>query len=151
MIFSWATDPKFNDFAMIFSFFTNFKNVSSNSMIFPWSWNRSEFQWFFKSCGNRLRAAWSQLKIYSPLGSLFWTPAGLRRAAMGARICETRLLQLVESHFLTWPLTGSWLCCQPIRNHVGIVGYQQFQQIMMVMPFITYCYCNNLVGTHSED
>ena len=32
MIFPWATDPKFNDFSMI--------------------WNRSEFQRFFKSCGN---------------------------------------------------------------------------------------------------
>ena len=35
----------------VFSF-TNFKNFSWNSMIFPWSWNRSEIQWFFKSCGN---------------------------------------------------------------------------------------------------
>ena len=35
-----------------FFIFTNFKNFSWNSMIFPWSWNRSEFQWFFKSCGN---------------------------------------------------------------------------------------------------
>ena len=54
---------EFNDFSMSnwskiqwffhdFFIFTNFKNFSSNSMIFPWSWNRSEFQWFFKSCGN---------------------------------------------------------------------------------------------------
>ena len=35
-----------------FFIFTIFKNFSSNSMIFPWSWNRSEFQWFFESCGN---------------------------------------------------------------------------------------------------
>ena len=38
----------FHDFLI----FTNFKNFSWNSMIFPWSWKRSEFQWFFKSCGN---------------------------------------------------------------------------------------------------
>ena len=54
---------EFNDFSMNnwskiqwffhdFLIFTNFKNFSCNSMIFPWSWNRSEFQWFFKSCGN---------------------------------------------------------------------------------------------------
>ena len=54
---------EFNDFSMSnwskiqwffhhFLIFTNFKNFSWNSMIFPWSWNRSEFQWFFKSCGN---------------------------------------------------------------------------------------------------
>ena len=54
---------EFNDFSMSnwskiqwvfhdFFIFTNFKNISWNSMIFPWSWNRSEFQWFFKSCGN---------------------------------------------------------------------------------------------------
>ena len=48
LFFPWVTDPKFNDF----SIFTNFKNFSWNSMIFPWSCNRSEFQWFFKSCGN---------------------------------------------------------------------------------------------------
>ena len=35
-----------------FFIFTDFKNFSWNSMIFPWSWNRSEFQWFFKSCEN---------------------------------------------------------------------------------------------------
>ena len=38
----------FNDFFI----FTNFNNFLWNSMIFPWSWNRSEFQWFFKTCGN---------------------------------------------------------------------------------------------------
>ena len=54
---------EFNDFSMSkwseiqwffhdFFIFTNFKHFSWNSMIFPWSWNRSEFQWFFKSCGN---------------------------------------------------------------------------------------------------
>ena len=54
---------EFNDFSMSnwskipwffydFLIFTNFKNLSCNSMIFPWSWNRYEFQWFFKSCGN---------------------------------------------------------------------------------------------------
>ena len=59
---------EFNDFSMsnwskiqwfFYDFFilTNFKNFSSNSMIFPWSWNRSEFQWFFKSCGNPDAAA----------------------------------------------------------------------------------------------
>ena len=63
MIFPWVTDLKFNDFSMSnwfkiqwffhdFFNFTNFKNFSWNSMTFPWSWNRSEFQWFFKSCGN---------------------------------------------------------------------------------------------------
>ena len=38
----------FHDFFM----FTNFKKFAWNSMIFPWSWNKSELQWFFKSCGN---------------------------------------------------------------------------------------------------
>ena len=50
----------YNDFSMsdwskihwIFHDFCIFTNFSWNSMIFPWSWNRSEFQWFFKSCGN---------------------------------------------------------------------------------------------------
>ena len=61
MIFPWVTGPKFNDFSMIFFIFTNFKNFSWNSMIFPWSWNRSEFQWFFKSCGNpELTEAWTK-------------------------------------------------------------------------------------------
>ena len=51
---------EFNDFSMSnwskiqwsfynFLIFTNFKNFSWNSMIFPWSWKRSKFQWFFKS------------------------------------------------------------------------------------------------------
>ena len=54
---------EFNDFCMSdwskiqwyfhdFFILTNFKNFSWNSMIFPWSGKRSEFQWFFKSCGN---------------------------------------------------------------------------------------------------
>ena len=30
-------------------------------------------------------------KTYSTFGGLFWPPAGLRRAARGASICETRL------------------------------------------------------------
>ena len=46
MIFSRVTDSKFDDFS------TNFKNFSQNSMIFLWSWNKSEFRWFFKSCRN---------------------------------------------------------------------------------------------------
>ena len=45
-------EPKFNDSSMILSFFANFKRFSWNSMIFPWSPNRSEFEWFFKGCGN---------------------------------------------------------------------------------------------------
>ena len=54
---------EFNDFSMSdwskiqwcfhdFVILTNFKKFSWNSMIFQWSWSRSEFQWFFKSCGN---------------------------------------------------------------------------------------------------
>ena len=38
-----------NQNSMIFIFiFTNFKTFSWNSMIFSWSWNRSEFHRFFK-------------------------------------------------------------------------------------------------------
>ena len=45
----------------------------------------------------RLCGAWIRIyyvKMYSPLRGLFWAPAGLRRAARGARICETHLLIL---------------------------------------------------------
>ena len=31
-------------------------------------------------------------KTYSTFGGLFWSTTGSRRAARGARICETRLL-----------------------------------------------------------
>ena len=52
MIFSMSNWSEIQWFFHDFFIFTNFKNLSWNSMIFPWSWNRSEFQWFFKSCGN---------------------------------------------------------------------------------------------------
>ena len=53
---------EFNDFSMsnwsIIQWFfhdflisTNFKTFSCYSMIFPWSWNRSEFQWFSRAVG----------------------------------------------------------------------------------------------------
>ena len=50
--FSMSNWSKIQWFFHDFFIFTNFKNFSWNSMIFPWSWNRSEFQWIFKSCGN---------------------------------------------------------------------------------------------------
>ena len=50
--FSMSNWPKIQWFFHDFFIFTNFKNFLWNLMIFPWSWKRSEFQWFFKSCGN---------------------------------------------------------------------------------------------------
>ena len=50
MIFFMSNWSNIQWFFHDFFIFTNFKSFSWNSMIFPWSWNRSEFQWFFKSC-----------------------------------------------------------------------------------------------------
>ena len=41
------------------------------------------------------------LKTYSPLGGLFWIPAGSQQADRGACICESRLL---DSFITPWDL-----------------------------------------------
>ena len=65
--FSMSHWSKIQWFFHDFFIFTNFKNFSWNSMIFPWSWNRSEFQWFFKSCGNPVIDAEAILSVFSKL------------------------------------------------------------------------------------
>ena len=52
MIFSWLTDPKSNDLSMDIFLSINFKNF--HLVTFPWSWNRFEFQGWFKSCRNSI-------------------------------------------------------------------------------------------------
>ena len=49
----WKTNPNFN-----FSIAANFTYFSWNSTIFPWSWRRSKFQRFLKSCGKLWGVYW---------------------------------------------------------------------------------------------
>ena len=99
---------EFNDFSMSnwskiqwffhdFFIFANFKNFSWNSMIFPWSWNRSEFQWFIKSCGNPVHQA--LCIISNPLVNSNWSDSS--ETPISAQ--NQRYLSLVTLKFQGWP------------------------------------------------
>ena len=109
---------EFNDFSMsnwckiqwffrdVF-IFTNSKNFSWNSMIFPWSWKTSEFQWFFKSCGNPGKQWWGWW-FETPSRSLWRHCNGL----MEAQLCRASMCSL----FISWTIN-----CQNTNMPVAAV------------------------------
>ena len=60
--------------------------------------------WVCEACIRIYYVLWSN--IYSTLGGLFWITVGSRRAARGARICETGLLHQTINYFIY-----IYICC----------------------------------------
>ena len=155
--FSMSNWSKIQWFFYNFFIFTNFNNFSWNSMIFPWSWNRSEFQWFFKTCENPDLATghqvWNNAENRADPGDWsvavsWWGKCFIPGAVWSFFPCALRSFCSFSMKGWSWGMIRSDLhgFCGPMKTLTNVINlpcmtYDNFQLLVTQKFFMSFSPC----------